>query len=368
MSAALAWFRSFHPAPLAAGWRERLFGCLGAGLGLLLCEWVSRRALGTVNPWFVAPMGASAVLLFAVPASPLAQPWSIVGGNTVSALIGVACGLLLGHNGLAAGLAGALAIGVMFQLRCLHPPGGAVALTAVIGGPAVAAMGWDFVLWPVLVNSALLLLVALVFNNLTHRRYPHGPVPQSKPHRTDDPLPSERGGLTREDLDAALAAHGEPLDITRDDLAELLGQAQALALHRRFGSVRCEDIMSRDVIRVGPDSTLREAWGLLARHKVKALPVTDAQRSLLGIVSLHDFFVEHTAEPRFPTGPFDGERPVSAIMTQRVHSARPDQSIAELVPVFSDGGLHHMPVVDAAGIVVGMLTQSDLVAALAKAG
>ncbi|WP_018747440.1 HPP family protein [Chitiniphilus shinanonensis] len=368
MSTFKAWLRSFHPAPLAAGSRERLLGCVGAGLGLLLCEWIGRRALGTTNPWFIAPMGASAVLLFAVPASPLAQPWSIVGGNVVSALIGVGCGMLLGHNGLAAGIAGALAIAAMFPLRCLHPPGGAVALTAVIGGPAVAALGFGFVLWPVLVNSLALLAVALAFNNLARRRYPHGPVTPPQPHRTADPLPSERGGLTREDLDAALAAHAEPLDISRDDLAELLGQAQALAQRRRFGRILCADIMSRDVVRVATDAPLREAWALLARHKVKALPVTDAARRLVGIVSLHDFFVEHTAEPAFPSGPFDGERPVSAIMTGRVRSARPEQPIAELVPVFSDGGLHHMPVVDHDDTVVGMLTQSDLVAALAKAG
>ncbi|VEA74072.1 HPP family [Serratia rubidaea] len=90
--------------------------------------------LGSVNLWFVAPMGASAVLLFAVPASPLAQPWSIVGGNLVAALIGVSCGKLIGDPGLACGVAACLAIGVMFKLRCLHPPSGAVALTAILGG------------------------------------------------------------------------------------------------------------------------------------------------------------------------------------------------------------------------------------------
>ena len=114
-----------------------LLGCLGAGLGLCVTEWLSLHTLGTTDPWFLAPMGASAVLLFAVPASPLAQPWSILGGNTVSALVGVSCALLLGHTGLAASAAGALAIAAMFALRCLHPPGGAVAVTAVMGGQAV---------------------------------------------------------------------------------------------------------------------------------------------------------------------------------------------------------------------------------------
>ena len=116
---------------------------------------------------------ASAVLLFAVPASPLAQPWSIMGGNTVSALVGVSCALLLGPTGLAAGLAGVLAIAFMFSLRCLHPPGGAVAMTAVLGGSAVTHLGYQFAFWPVALNSALMLLAALLFNRLARRRYPH---------------------------------------------------------------------------------------------------------------------------------------------------------------------------------------------------
>ncbi len=90
-------------------------------------------------PLLVAPMGASAVLLFAVPASPLAQPWSIIGGNTISALIGVIVAHFVHEPALATGIAVALAIAAMSFTRCLHPPGGAAALTAVLGGPAVTA-------------------------------------------------------------------------------------------------------------------------------------------------------------------------------------------------------------------------------------
>ena len=132
-----------------------LLGCLGAGLGLCVTEWLSLHTLGTTDPWFLAPMGASAVLLFAVPASPLAQPWSILGGNTVSALVGVSCALLLGHTGLAASAAGALAIAAMFALRCLHPPGGAVAVTAVMGGQALVLRGHS-ILWTDPDHAALL--------------------------------------------------------------------------------------------------------------------------------------------------------------------------------------------------------------------
>jgi CBS domain-containing membrane protein len=128
--------------------------------------------------------------------------------------------------------------------------------------------------------------------------------------------------------------------------------------------VRCSDIMSSDVISVHPGDSVDEAWQRLAHHKVKALPVTDAAGKLVGIVSLHDFFIGQSAPepnrlPRMSTA-----RRVEEIMTQRVRSARPEQAIAELVKGFSDGGLHHMPVVNADNQVVGMVTQSDLVAAL----
>lgn len=178
-------WRGFGPTDLGTGRRECILGCFGAAAGLLGTEWLSRLIMGTSNPWLIAPMGASAVLLFATPASPLAQPWSIVAGNLVSALIGITAAALWGHSGQAAGLAVALAIAVMFLLRCLHPPGGAIALCAILGGPAVSKLGYSFI-WPVALNSGLLLLIALVFNNLSGRRYPHvAPIPASSRQSAD---------------------------------------------------------------------------------------------------------------------------------------------------------------------------------------
>lgn len=364
----LVWLRGFMPAPLTVSRREIWLSCLGAGLGLFGAEWLSHRALGELNPWFIAPMGASSVLLFAVPASPLAQPWSIIGGNLVSALIGVTCAYWLGHTGLAAGLAGALAIGAMFALRCLHPPGGAVALTAVLGGPAVSQLGYHFALWPVAANSAMLLLIALVFNNLAQRRYPHHPVPQPHPHRTADPLPSARLGFSKDDLHAALASRGELLDINEEDLDQILTRAQVQASRRKWGDVQCSHIMSRDVVAIGRRDSVDEAWARLALHKVKALPVVETDGTLAGIVSLHDFFIGHSAPDPRKMPVMSTARYVEDIMTRKVRAARPEQLMVDLVGLFSDGGLHHMPVVDDQNRVVGMITQSDVVAALFKTG
>lgn len=359
------WLNTFLPAPVNAGWRERFFGALGACLGLIIAEGVSRHALGGSNPWFIAPMGASAVLLFAVPASPLAQPWSILGGNLIASLAGVSCSLLIEDRGLAAGFAVGISVLTMFALRCLHPPSGAVALTAVLGGPAVQALGYHFVFWPVLLDSVLLLGVALVFNNALRRRYPHPHLEHRNPHKTRDPLPSQRTGFTPADLDAVLAARDEVLDINKDDLEEILLAAEARAQQRHFGNIVCADIMSRDIATVAAETPLHDAWLKLIHHRITALPVLTPEKQLAGIVSLHDFFVSR--ENALPEPVPAGGR-VQDIMTPQVVTATPDTGLAELVKLFSDIGLHHLPVIAQDRTVLGMVTQSDLVAALFNAG
>ncbi|WP_420995473.1 HPP family protein [Cupriavidus sp. 30B13] len=360
---ARAWLRAFVPAPIAGARRERLKGCLGALLGLLVTEWISRRMLGGVNPWFVAPMGASAVLLFAVPASPLAQPWSIIGGNLAAALIGVACARWIPDPGLAAAVAVALAIVAMFQLHCVHPPSGAVAITAVFGGPAVAKLGFGFAAFPVALNSMLLLLVALLFNNALRRRYPHRPAEHANPHRTADPLPSARVGFNRADLDAVLQARGEFLDIEEDDLEDILVAAQMRAYRRRFGDVRCEHIMSRDVVTVQPGHSGVQARALLNRHGLRTLPVVDEAQRLVGMLGLADLLAARAGAAGQPRAGSAGD-----LMHTGMATARPDQPMVELARAFSDGGLHEMPVVDAQRRLVGIVTQSDLIAALLEQG
>lgn len=359
---ARAWLRTFVPMPIAASRGERLKSCLGALIGLFLTEWICRRFLQGFNPWFIAPMGASAVLLFAVPASPLAQPWSIIGGNLVAATVGVACARWIPDPGLAAGVAVAGAIALMFQLRCVHPPSGAVAVTAVLGGPAVQALGFGFVVMPVAINSMLLLLTALAFNNFARRRYPHRPPEAATQHQTRDVPPSQRVGVTRADLDAVLAARGEFLDIEEDDLEAIIVEAELRAYRRRFGDVSCGDIMSRDVVAVRPGQAAADAAALLARHHIKALPVVDGRRRLLGILTQTDFFRAQRMHSRRVNGT------VRDLMTRAVVTARPDQPIVDLGRAFSDGGLHHVPVIDDNRCVVGIVTQSDLVAALLRRG
>lgn len=341
--------------PPAVPHRELWLSSAGAALALGGVLLAANSLLGP--GLFIAPMGAAAVLLFAMPASPVAQPWPVLGGNTVSAFVGIACWQWLGATPAAVGLAGGLAIGAMLALRCLHPPGGAVAMTAVIGGPAIHDLGFDFATHLVPIEAALLLGAAVVVHKLTGRRYPHAGA--AHPHVTADPLPTNRL-LAREDLQAALVEQGHAMDIDVDDLESIVTGAQLHAGRRRRGQVLCRDIMSRDVVTVQPQTPLRDAWSLFERHKIKAMPVIDRDDKLVGIVSLHDFFQAAADGPPVASR---ADR-IEQIMTREVRIARPQRPLADIVEAFSNGGLHHLPVLDTHDRVVGMITQSDVVAAL----
>jgi len=224
-------FKLFRPILSGATLLDRLIACVGAliGIGLtaLICGLAFNGTSGHLVPLLVAPMGASAVLLFAVPASPLAQPWSIIGGNVISALIGITVVRLIPDTTVAAALAVALAIAAMSLCRCLHPPGGAAALTAVLGGPTVLASGYMFAFIPVGLNSALLVLTGFLFHKLSQRHaYPHRATKLIDPRENN-------AGFCPEDVDKALDELGESLDIDRSDLDELLRRVEKNALLRK---------------------------------------------------------------------------------------------------------------------------------------
>ncbi len=154
---------------------ELLWSWVGAVIGIGLCGYLSSyyfepRELSLL----IGSFGASAVLVYAAIKSPLAQPRNLVGGHVLSALVGVACCQLLGDTvWLAAAMAVSVAIVVMLATKTLHPPGGATALIAVIGGPKVHNLGFLYAFVPAGAGAMILLVVALIVNNLSkNRRYP----------------------------------------------------------------------------------------------------------------------------------------------------------------------------------------------------
>ncbi|MFB0875170.1 MULTISPECIES: HPP family protein [unclassified Sphingobium] len=223
-------YRFFKPILAGAQLPGRLAACLGAAIGITLTIVVcSQLPLASSDlPVIVAPLGASAVLVFAVPASPLAQPWSVVGGNILSTLVGVMVYRLVPNVELASGLAVGGAILLMSLLRCLHPPGGAAALTAVIGSDSIHAAGYGFALAPVGINSIALVLLAMLFHRISGHSYPHRPALPPPAARAEQAA----AGLHTEDIDRALEDMHESFDIAREDLDLLLSRAELHAKAR----------------------------------------------------------------------------------------------------------------------------------------
>ena len=369
LSALLTHARAWLPGRNTVDARERMRAVAGAAIGLLitalLCRWMA-EAVG-VSIWLIAPMGASAVLVFAVPASPLAQPWSVIVGNTLSTMVGIACVRWIPDPAWAAAIAVGAAIGLMFATRSLHPPGGAAALLAVL----THTDHFSAALFPTLANSLLLVLAGVAYNTFTGRRYPHVQVVRP---------PSADARFSQADIDAVLARYNQVLDISRDDLESLIQQTELESYKRRLGTLHCGDIMSRDPVSVEFGTPLQEAWMLMTQRRIKALPVTDRTRRVVGIVTQADFFRQLDLEHHEgiagrlrdlirATRTVVSNKPevVGQIMTRQVRVASADRPVVDLVPLFSEGGHHHIPIIDHEKRLTGMITQSDFVRALYRA-
>ena len=167
--------RGTTQSPPRVGLAEMAWSWLGSFLGIAAVALINYRLLaGTPFMMIIGSFGASAVLIYGAIKSPLAQPRNLLGGHVLSALVGVACFQALGAlPWLAAAMAVATAIVVMHATKTLHPPGGATALIAVIGGPGVHELGFWYVLTPVAAGALVMLAIALLVNNLpAKRRYP----------------------------------------------------------------------------------------------------------------------------------------------------------------------------------------------------
>lgn len=205
---------------------EKLASTLGGVIGIYLITLISHHFTGASGAALIVPsMGASAVLVFAVPHGKLSQPWALFGGQLSSAVVGVTCYMLVPNLFLAGGLAVGLAIGTMHVLRCIHPPGGATALVAVVGSAQIHALGYEYVLTPVLLNTIIIFSVAFVFNNF----FPWRRYPTSMMRFTDTPVVTDKKPsrlIEKEHIERALS----DIDLVIDLNVETLQQLIALTL------------------------------------------------------------------------------------------------------------------------------------------
>ena len=354
------------PAPLNIPPKEWLRAGVGALLGLCLAGWLCSLAYGpSIALHLLGPLAATAVLVFAVHAGPLAQPWSVLGSYALAGVIGLVMRQHLGSELWVAGVALGLSLLVMCLLRCLHPPGGGVAVSAVLADSGLVAMG-DHLLEPIMLNALVLVAVAVVYNRLTGVRYPKPGLPRKDLHHTHDPVPSARVGFSSDDLDQALEDIGEYVDVSRDELERILLATEQHALQRSLGGITAASVMSRDVQFASPQTTLEQAWQMLASHHLKTLPVL-AEGRLVGIVSLSDVLTAAMARARFNWRGLWRRRPVvlEQVMSRRVISVSSQHPLERLLPLLCEQGLHCLPVLDD-GKLVGVITQTDLIAGLKR--
>lgn len=226
---------------------EQLVAALGGLVGILGVLQLTQAVLGSIATLLIVPsMGASAVLIFGVPHSPLAQPWAVYGGHLLSALVGVSCQMLIPDPVVAAGAAVGGAIAAMHLGRCIHPPGGATALAAVVGGPAVHALGYRYALSPISINCLIILAFGVLFNYpFPWRRYPLHLMRYIAPPRVQQRWPA----VSQQHVIAAMRQLNVVIDVDAEELSQLIQHrlllaeqdAEAALPAVKLGHIYCND-------------------------------------------------------------------------------------------------------------------------------
>src|SRR5690606_36766416 len=251
----------------------------GVALAVVFTYWLSSLLYGpTTAMVLLGPAGASAALLFVVSSGALAQPWPVLGSYLLAGLTGAAVLHLPALAGAELTVRPAVALGTvvlgMLVLRCVHPPASAKTVVIVLAAQLLEPLDAWLPL-PIMLNTCCLLFCVTLYNNLTGVRYPKR-APRIDLHRTQVLLPEQRVGFTEEDLDRALDRFGSYFDIRRDELEQIIRDTEISGLRRKMGNIHAEQVMSRDIRTVGPDTMVRQALDMFRRHQVKTLPVVDS--------------------------------------------------------------------------------------------
>lgn len=359
--------RSWGPIAQHPSKHDLLHSSLGAGLGLALAGLLVWACQPAGLLFLFAPLGASAVLVFAVPNSPLAQPWSAVMGNTVSALWALA--LLYALPGLPSpwpeALAVAGAIAIMLLCRALHPPGGAMALLVALEAPKLATLGWQL-LAPVFLLSLTLVLAGLAYHRATGRNYPlrHAPPSQAR-----QPI-AGRLALSSDDLAALLTRFDQEHNLDPEDLGRLLAAAEEEAIQRRFAAVTCGEVMSAKLLTVAPADSLEIVADLFHNHQVKSLPVVGPQGELLGLLlrsDLFDWLWEGHRRSRWRQllQPRRGPSAATAASLMRAPEIRVEETtpLGELLTTLAQHTVPFIPVLRGKQLA-GLITRTDVIRTL----
>lgn len=261
-------------------------------LPLLCLAWVSIISafiLGTSyhSPILLASMGAAAVIMFSTPQSPLATFRAFILGNLLSAAVGVSCYQLIGPHILTGPLAVGLAIGLMQICKCAHPPGGATALVAVIGGDQIHALGYQYVLTPVGLN--VLLFTGVVYFHRHQLRAKASRVSTEKKVQkifanTSTVYANGPDQLLK--INEVIRHHRLEMDVTSEQIQIILASLKHRENRNHFTSGNCGDHMTTDQIHIDYGENLYQAWQLILATKRENLIVTFKNMEVAGQLRL----------------------------------------------------------------------------------
>lgn len=370
--------KAFGPAIPPASPQEMLRAGIGVTIGMALTALFITLIPGAeqlhIRMW--ASLGATATLVFAVPNSPLAQPWSTFMGNCVSALLVFFLCLYIADNAYILPIAVGLSIAAMIAMRALHPPGGAIAAMGALDPIAVQQMGYKFLLSPAL-GSMSLIFIAICYAKLTGRHYPLRQFPEKNIHGTADQRPTERLGLSKEDLEDILSQYRQSLNLGVEDLARLISAVEIRAASHRTGPLTAGDVMSRDLVTVTADTPLRDIAQIFRTRGFTSLPVVDHQKKFLGVIfQLH--LIRKAHDSAF-TGNLTFRNALSKIldphrqqplyardiMATHIPTAADNAPVSSLLPALADGECDAVPILED-GFITGIVTRTDMIAALAR--
>ncbi|MCQ8129183.1 HPP family protein [Methylomonas rivi] len=365
--------------PVSLSLKEKCIATLAGFTAIFCTGLLTRFYAGEHMPTLVASMGASAVILFAIPGSPLAQPWPFIGGQLLSATVGVYCAFYIHDPILAAALAVGLAIWAMLMLRCLHPPGAATALAPIVNHARHPGPDLDFLLIPVGVNLLFMLVLAVLINRLILRRDYPAQLSPPKPATQQQARTDKLTGISLRDIKQVTQAYGHFLDIGADELLQIYSRLQLQGFQKRTGKLSCGDIMQDNIVTAEYATEVEAAWRLMHSRQLTVLPILDRARRVIGIVTRHDFFKNLQLTPyrglqdkwlafvkSTPDTHTDKPEALGHIMTRQVKTLPATAHIAELLPLIVNEGHHHIPITDADGRFVGIVFQTQLIAALFK--
>ena len=231
-------------------------------------------------------------------------------------------------------------------------------MTAVLGGPTIDQLGYMFVVYPVLLNSLLLLLIAILFNRLTGKHYPHRPQLNA---RTKDPTPTQKVTIQPQDIQVALQQQTELLDVSQYDLEKVILAAQQQAQSRaQRTEFLCRDIMTKDVVTLHVKDDMLQALDKFKQMNLMSLPVVNAIGQLVGTLAMYQVveWLQRSSDLRM-----GWESEVGQIMSRKVITVRPEQPIQDLVAYFVERSFNYIPVLEQQHLV-GIIGRADMIAAL----